>query len=140
MTLISPEMRDAVSRRAHNRCEYCQLSQDSQVATFPVDHIIPLAEQGQTVLSNLALACLGCNAAKWIHVKGVDPESGDRVLLFNPRMHIWDEHFRWSDSDPTIVASLTPIARGTVALLELNPPPRLAIRRWLMVIGEHPPK
>jgi hypothetical protein len=105
-----------------------------------VDHIVPLALEGRTDLSNLAMACIGYNAAKWIHTMGVDPESGDRVLLFNPRMHVWGEHFRWSDSDPTIVASLTPIARATVALLDLNSPRRLAIRRWLMVIGEHPPK
>jgi hypothetical protein len=31
--------------------------QESQVATFPVDHIIPVASNGKTELENLALAC-----------------------------------------------------------------------------------
>jgi hypothetical protein len=140
LTVISPEIREAVSRRAGRRCEYCQLSQGLQVATFPVDHILSLALEGRTDLSNLALACIGCNAAKWIHATGVDYESGDTVPLFNPRMDFLSEHFHWSEPDPTIVTPLTPIARATVALLDLNSPRRLAIRRWLLAVGEHPPK
>ena len=54
MTLISDSLREAVVERAVNRCEYCCLAQESQVATFPVDHIIPVSLRGPTELENLA--------------------------------------------------------------------------------------
>ncbi len=34
VTIIWPSLREAVVLRAENQCEYCQLGQDSQVATF----------------------------------------------------------------------------------------------------------
>jgi hypothetical protein len=57
VTLIPSDLREAVVRRAGNRREYCRLSQESQVATFPVDHVIPVVSDGKTTLDNLALAC-----------------------------------------------------------------------------------
>jgi hypothetical protein len=71
MTLISHELRQAVFERAGGMCEYCGLSQVSQVATFPVDHVIPISAGGKTEGDNLALACPRCNAAKWTpHLRG----------------------------------------------------------------------
>ena len=39
MSDISGSLRDAVTLRAGNRCEYCQLSQLGQEAMFHVDHV-----------------------------------------------------------------------------------------------------
>src|SRR5438046_1885544 len=83
MTLVSASLRDEVVRRAAGRCEYCRLAQQTQVATFPVDHVLPVTEGGETVLANLALACPRCNAAKWKRVTADDPVSAATVLLFD---------------------------------------------------------
>jgi 5-methylcytosine-specific restriction endonuclease McrA len=56
MTLFSDEVRDAVVARAGARCEYCHLPTRGQVATFPIDHVLPRSRGGETILDNLALA------------------------------------------------------------------------------------
>lgn len=139
MTLIPANLRAAVVQRAKDMCEFCRLSQKSQVATFPVDHVIPIALGGRTDFNNLALTCPMCNARKWVHIEGIDPRSGERVPLFNPRTQAWGDHFRWSETDQTLMESLTACARATVALLDLNSEHRSDIRRWLMVVEMHPP-
>lgn len=48
MSYIPLFLRKLVIRRAKNRCEYCQLSQKGQEATFHVDHIVPIASGGET--------------------------------------------------------------------------------------------
>jgi hypothetical protein len=116
------------------------LSQESQVATFPADHIEPAALMGPTVMENLALACPRCNSRKWKHREFVDPVTGQSVPLFNPRSQVWPEHFRWSESDPVIIEPLTPTGRATAALLDLNSDQHLAIRRLLVRLGMHPPR
>lgn len=139
MTPIPSTLRERVIARAHNRCEYCQLEQRSQVATFPVDHVLPRSRGGRSNLANLALACPRCNALKWIHVEATDPLEGATVSLFNPRTDEWHAHFRWSSGDPTIIEAMTPIGRATVELLQLNASSRIDIRRWLAQLGRHPP-
>lgn len=139
VTNISPELRERVAQRAVHRCEYCQLPQACQVATYPVDHIRPRAQGGETELSNLALACTRCNALKWIHTAGPDPATGKQVELFNPRTHAWSDHFTWLPTQPERVEARTAIGRTTIAFLELNAPRRLEIRRWLILVGLHPP-
>src|ERR1022692_3663204 len=94
MSHISAQLREAVVERAGNRCEYCHLSQDSQVVTFPVDHVTPVFLTGLTELANLALACPRCNARKWKHVKAPDADTGQMVVLYNPRGDRWSDHFR----------------------------------------------
>jgi 5-methylcytosine-specific restriction endonuclease McrA len=103
MTLVSASLRDEVIRRAGGRCEYCRLSQETQVATFPVDHVLPVTEGGETVLANLALSCPRCNAGKWKRTTAEDTVSGATVPLFDPRNQLWGEHFRWSEADPTVL-------------------------------------
>ena len=61
---VSGWLRREVIRRAGNRCEYCRLSQAGQEAAFHIDHIHPVAEGGETVLENLALACVSCSLRK----------------------------------------------------------------------------
>ncbi len=139
MTLGPPTLRDAVVQRAVGRCEYCRLAQHTQVATFPVDHVVPVSEDGETTLENLALACPRCNAAKWRRTTAVDPVSGETVFLFNPRTQVWGEHFRWSAADALVMEGLTAVGRATVVGLELNHPRHLEVRRWLIALGLHPP-
>lgn len=139
MTSISASLRDAIVERADNQCEYCRLAQASQVATFPVDHIIPVALDGPTEFQNLALTCPRCNALKWIHVESKDSETGETVRLFNPRLDRWTDHFGWNEQDPSNIDLLTPVARATAELLELNADYRVRIRRWLAEVGKHPP-
>lgn len=110
MTLVSVNLREQVVRRAAGRCEYCRLAQQTQVATFPVDHVLP-----------------------------VTSVSGAAVPLFNPRTHFWQDHFRWSEVDPAVLEGLTAVGRATIAGLELNHARHLEVRRWLIVLKIHPP-
>ena len=120
MSVFSEAVRIAVAQRAEGRCEYCHLPVQGQVARFPIDHVLPRTAGGSTDLSNLALACPHCNARKWCRTHYEDPASGNAVPLFNPRTQRWDEHFAWSDVDPTELTAKTPCARATTALLEMN--------------------
>ena len=94
MSAPGDPLRDAVVRRAGNRCEYCQLPAHLQVGGFEIDHILPRSRGGPTEITNTALACPHCNARKWAHIDGEDPVSGQRVTLFNPRTQQWEEHFQ----------------------------------------------
>jgi len=140
MTWIPSALRHQVTQRAQSRCEYCCLDQASQAATFPIDHVIPVILKGPTDFSNLALTCPKCNALKWKHVQALDPETGEMVSLFNPRLDRWTDHFRWMKSDATQVEALTSTARATSELLQLNGEFRREIRRWLEVVKRHPPR
>jgi hypothetical protein len=140
MSLIPHELRLAVVDRAGGICEYCQLSQDSQVGTFPVDHVRPVSSGGRTELDNLALACPRCNASKWMHEFAVDPESGNSVPLFNPRRDVWSDHFQWSEQDATWLEARSPQARATISLLDLNSEHRRQVRLWLVALSLHPLK
>ena len=136
MSDISPSLRAAVVHRAGNRCEYCRLSQLGQEATFHIDHVAPRASGGPTTIDNLALACVSCSLRKWAKEMATDPDSGEELPLFNPRTHVWAEHFRW---DGVRVGALTPTGRVTVATLALNRPLIVAIRQEETARGRHPP-
>ena len=66
---IPAAMLRAVRERARHICEYCRLNQESQEATFHIDHIEPRATGGLTVLDNLSLALLVLLVAKGIPKK-----------------------------------------------------------------------
>jgi hypothetical protein len=134
MSDISPRVRDQVVLRAGNRCEYCQLSQLGQEATFHIDHVLPRAAGGQTVPDNLALACVSCSLRKWARETATDPDSGEKVPLFNRRTQVWAEHFRWEGER---IVPLTPTGRATVAALALNRPLILGIRQEEVARGRH---
>jgi HNH endonuclease len=136
MSTLPIRLRRRVVLRAGGRCEYCELAQEGQEATFHIDHIVPVAAGGPTVLENLALACVSCSLRKADHRSGRDPETGRSIPLFHPRRQRWDDHFRWQG---VRVVGLTPTGRATIATLQLNRPPILAIRAEEMVRGRHPP-
>lgn len=117
-----------VEDRAVGRCEYCRMHQSLQGATFHVEHVIPRSRGGPSELDNLAWACPGCNLHKANRTDVIDPDTGDQVLLSNPRIDDWDGHFRWDDYR---IVGQTPIGRATAAALELNHPRRVQIRHFL---------
>lgn len=128
-----------VIERARERCEYCCSPAEFATQSFAIEHIKPRVLGGETQLSNLALACEGCNSYKGIRTQGRDPLTSATVPLFHPRQHKWHEHFRWSD-DYTLVVGLTPTGRITVETLRLNRHGLVNLRRVLYTVGEHPPK
>jgi hypothetical protein len=127
---------DFVRRRAGDRCEYCRLPQTLSSTRFQIDHIIAEQHGGRMVASNLALACLADNNHKGPNLAGIDPRSGKKVWLFNPRRHKWSRHFRWQG--PVLVGR-TPIGRATIAVLAINLPLRVAQRAALIAEGVFPP-
>ena len=127
--------RDLVRRRAGNRCEYCHLPQEATpFIAFHVEHIVAKqhTDEGQNDLSSLAFACDRCNAFKGTNLSSIDPKSGDKVDLFNPRKNVWSDHFAVSGG---MIAGLTPIGRATVRLLNMNDSRRVMLRIQLLAEG-----
>ncbi|NJK64407.1 MAG: HNH endonuclease [Synechococcaceae cyanobacterium SM2_3_1] len=135
MTTISASLRRLVIQRSENRCEYCKISQAGQVATFHIDHIVPVVAGGQTNADNLALACVSCSLRKGARQILEDPGTGEMVSIFHPRQQEWKEHFAWNDVQ---LSGLTPVGRATVEALDLNRPIMLAIRAEEKLLGRHP--
>lgn len=81
---------------------------------FQIDHIIAEKHAGQTVESNLALACPHCNRFKGPNIAGIDPASGEPVRLFHPRVDIWEDHFTFEGAR---IIGVTPIGQATVQVL-----------------------
>lgn len=129
-------LKRAVIERAGARCEYCGLSQLGQEAQFHVDHIHPVVENGPTSLANLALACVSCSLRKGARRTALDPASGERHLLFNPRRDVWSEHFQWKGCR---VVGRSAKGRATVDCLKMNRLLAQAIRREEYLRGRHPP-
>jgi hypothetical protein len=136
MTHIPNELTDAVRVRAKGLCEYCCLPQSCQEATFHIDHVVPRASDGPTVLENLAQACVTCSLKKAAKLEAVDPETGDTVPLFNPRSDAWDEHFGWTITWQ--VQGLTPTGRATATALGMNRLAIISIRQMLADAGRFP--
>ncbi|QFS43405.1 HNH endonuclease [Nostoc sphaeroides] len=125
-----------VIQRASDRCEYCSLSQAGQAATFHIDHITPVVAGGTTTANNLALACVSCSLRKAARQMVEDPETGKKVLIFNPRQQVWKEHFQWNTVE---VVGLTATGRATINALSMNRAIMLAIRAEEELLGRHPP-
>jgi len=135
---ITTQQRQLVTERAQGYCEYCLSPADFATESFSIEHIIPLAQGGDNTLSNLALACQGCNGHKHSKVTAPDPLDGTSLRLYHPRKQQWHEHFAWS-KDYTQIIGLTPIGRATVEALKMNRQNLLNLCRALYAIGEHPP-
>ena len=133
MKHIPARLRRLVLNRSAELCEYCHLSQIGQEASFHIDHVMPLAAGGQTVAENLALACVSCSLRKGPRETAVDPNTGNEVLLFNPRRDDWSEHFAW---EGVRLIGLTPTGRATTTALDLNRPLILSIREEA-ILGRH---
>ena len=99
------------------------------------DHIVPLKHGGSTTADNLALACFWCNRLKGSDLAALDPQTDQITPLFNPRLHVWTDHFRLDDA---VVIPLTAEGRATVALLKFNRADRLTARLLLFKAGYYP--
>lgn len=132
MRHIPARLRRLVLRRSGERCEFCQLSQAGQEATFHIDHITPVTADGETVADNLALACVSCSLRKSARQTAFDPKTKTEIPLFNPRRDVWSEHFQWDD---VRLVGLTATGRATLETLALNRPLILAIRREEAALG-----
>ncbi|WP_353740334.1 HNH endonuclease [Desulfonema magnum] len=100
-------------------------------------HIIPVSKQGSDDESNLWLACPFCNRHKGNKTESSDPEAHQIVPLFNPRIQVWSQHFRWSE-DGICIIGRTPTGRATVETLCLSSDP-LKVRSYWVMAGWHPP-
>jgi hypothetical protein len=118
---------------AANTADYRTLGRQP---TFHVDHVVPEAAGGATVLSNLALACIHCSLRKGARQTARDPKTGLSAPLFHPRREQWNHHFRW---DGTGMVGLTATGRATVDALALNTPEHRIIRSFETVLQRHPP-
>jgi hypothetical protein len=133
---IPLSLRRLVIQRSKDRCEYCGISQLGQVATFHIDHIIPVVAGGETTAENLALACVSCSLRKGARQDLEDTETGEFVTFFNPRQQKWLEHFAWNGVD---MVGVTATGRAVVRALDLNRSTMLAIRVEEQLLGRHPP-
>ena len=126
--------RQLVLRRAGNRCEYCRVPQEATpFIPFHVEHVRARQHAGDDSPDNLALACDRCNAYKGPNLVSVDPETGETVPLFNPRLHDWSETFL---SEGGKIIGLTAIGRASVRLLNMNAPRRVQLRQAWHDAGE----
>ncbi|MCF8282234.1 MAG: HNH endonuclease [Bacteroidales bacterium] len=134
---FSASMRLFVAQRAEFLCEYCHTPEDFSPDSFDIEHIISLLKGGTSDDDNLALACGGCNGAKYIHTSWPDPVTGATSPLFNPRADKWDSHFAWSE-DFAFLVGLTPTGRATIERLRMNRPGLVNLRKALLSYDAHP--
>jgi len=125
-----------VRQRARGRCEYCQMPQAADDATFEIDHIVARKHGGPTAAGNLCLSCFYCNSFKGSDLSGLDPKTRRLTPLFHPRRHKWTTHFRWEG--PYLIGR-TPIGRVTVALFHINDEYRVELREALIEEEIFPP-
>jgi hypothetical protein len=133
---VPAEVSSAVRERAGGRCQYCQMHQALQGATFHMEHIVPRVHGGDSVLTNLALACPSCNLHKANRIAAVDPLTRQTVSLFHPLKQRWTEHFRFTGLE---IVGLTAIGRATVSALNFNHARRQQIRAAERSFGLYPP-
>ena len=135
---VSVELRRAIRNQFHNRCAYCETAEYLTVAIFEVEHIVPRAKNGETVLENLCLACPSCNRYKSIQQTAVDPQTKQNVPLFHPQEDSWQTHFSWHENGTEIIG-LTPTGRATISALRMNRPQLVRVRKMWVAMAEHPP-
>jgi HNH endonuclease len=134
---VSAALRQLVFDRAQGACEYCKSQAKFAVDPLVMDHVYPVSLGGKTISENLALACQTCNNCKYTKITAIDPTSGQKVSLFQPRQMQWAEQFTWNE-DFTQMVGLTPTGRATIALLQTNRPSVVNMRRVLVIMGDHP--
>jgi hypothetical protein len=130
---VNATLEDAVRSRSLAQCEYCQFPEAAGELSFHIDHIISQQHGGQTVSENLALACPYCNRFKGPNLAGIDSITGAVTPLFHPRLEQWSDHFSWNGP---VLMGLTPTGRATVAVLKINSPEAVELRRLLQLGGD----
>lgn len=129
---MQQDLQAAVRRRARFCCEYCGMPEEFASTPFQIDHITARSHSGETAVENLALACFHCNSFKGPNIAGIDPQTGQVIRLYSPRIDRYRDHFTLRDE---WIIGRTPIGRATIQVLRLNHPSRLEVRRWLLKEG-----
>lgn len=120
-----------VPKRAGHICEYCHAPEAVFNLRFEVEHIKPLSRGGNNSEENLALACRSCNLYKSDLVSFFDEETQTKTRLFNPRRHIWKNHFK-IDYRTGEISGLTATGRATAVCLKMNGKIQVSARiQWL---------
>lgn len=135
---IPADLRRQVRMQFANCCAYCHTAEHLTVAIFEVEHILPLAAGGETVLANLCFCCPTCNRYKATRPTVVDPQTNEVVPLFHPQQEQWADHFSWND-DKSELLGLTPTVRAMIGALRMNRLQLVRVRRMWIKMGEHPP-
>lgn len=137
MSRISEKLKRKIRRQAKNRCGYCLLPQSLNPNRLEIEHILATANGGSDDEENLWLACRLCNGYKGIQKEADDPETGEKVSLFNPRTDDWNDYFEWKNEK---ISGKTVRGRATVSALKLNNETILPVRKKWISAGWFPPK
>jgi hypothetical protein len=133
---MNESLRNSVCRRARFCCEYCGLPEAcAPVVPLHVEHILARKHGGSSRLTNLAFACYHCNFHKQTDIVGIDPVTRRRSVLFHPRRHKWQYHFKW---DGIVLIGTTAIGRATIAVLAMNDDDMIDLRSTLCDEGTFP--
>jgi hypothetical protein len=124
-------LRQIVTQRALEQCEYCLYPEKIHSGVLHLDHIIPPQYGGKHTAENRALACSNCNLKKSDKINGVDPVTRQTVRLFHPRQDGWKEHFVLHRQTGAI-EGLTEIGRATAHELGMNAPTQVNMRLALI--------
>ena len=142
--MVSNQSRQLVRRRAKYLCEYCHSPEFLSPDRFTIDHLTPKSLGGSDDIDNLALACSRCNSRRYNFTTGIDLETQQEVPLFNPRQHLWADHFIWT-ADGLSILGITTTGRATCDRLDMNDKRYdednsiLNARRFWVQGGWHPP-
>ena len=123
--MIAEVLDKFVRERADDRCEYCRLPQSKSRLRHQIEHVIARQHGGASTADNLALACVRCNLKKGPNIAGLDPSTGNLTPLFNPRSHVWEDHFSMIEK---YFVGLTPIGTVTILVLGMNERRPAAVR------------
>jgi hypothetical protein len=132
-------LRERVAEKSGYRCGYCLTSRLVSGSTMELDHLRLYSKGGPTDEFNLWLACRECNSARSDRTTAFDPSGKELVPLFNPRDHVWSEHFQWALGGRLIIG-ITATGRASVVALNLNREHLIESRSLWIAAGWHPPK
>jgi hypothetical protein len=137
-THLPEDLRARIEAADAGVCRYCLLSESNSGMPLTHDHIQPRSKGGETSFENVCRAYRPCNEFKSDTTAALDPLTGEPAPLFNPRVDLWSEHFKWS-ADKTRVEGMSAVGRATVVALRMNRPVIITARgRWAEA-GWHPP-
>jgi HNH endonuclease len=124
-----------VAKRANYCCKYCRLHERFMFLAFEIDHIFSLKHGGGDEIDNLAYACPYCNQHKGSDLTTFLDSYDDIVLLFNPRKHIWQDHFETINGE---ILAKSRIGQASIKIFKFNEPDILILRRELSQAGLYP--
>jgi HNH endonuclease len=129
MRYITKQLKDLVTKRAFEKCEYCLINLKFSYFPFHIEHIISLKHGGNSTPENLALACPICNLNKGTDL-GTILNTHELIRFFNPRTDIWNEHFELDGSGQ--ISPITEIGNATLKIFKMNHPESQIERKELI--------